>query len=148
MIINAEGLIAGKIAAYAAKQALLGEKVDIINAEKACITGSKKNLLENYAAKVKRGNPFKGPYFPTTPDRILRRTVRGMLPWKIHRGKDAYKRVMCYLGVPDGLQGKEVITLKQADIAKTKSLRYLTLAELSILLRGNPHYGKSYNGKA
>lgn len=143
MIINAEGLIAGKVAAFAAKQALLGEKVDIVNAEKAYITGSKKNLLEKYDARVKRGNPFKGPYFPTTPDRILRRTVRGMLPWKINRGKEAYKRVMCYLGVPDELHGEHMITLERADISKTKSLRYLTLAELSILLRGKPYYGKN-----
>ena len=141
MIIDAEDLIAGKIAAYAAKQALLGEQIDIVNAEKACITGSKKNLLEKYDARVKRGNPFKGPYFPTTPDRILRRTVRGMLPWKVNRGKVAYKKVMCYLGVPDALQGKETITLERADISKTKSLRYLTLAELSVLLRNKPYYG-------
>ena len=48
MIINADGLITGRLASYAAKQALLGEKVDIINSEKACITGSKPQILEKY----------------------------------------------------------------------------------------------------
>lgn len=142
MILNAEGLIVGKVATFAAKQALLGEKVEIVNAEKACITGSKKNILEKYDARVKRGNPFKGPYFPTTPDRILRRTIRGMLPWKTNRGKEAFRQVMCYLGTPDELQGKEAATLEQASIAQSKSLRSLTLAELSVLLRGKPYYGK------
>ncbi len=141
MIIDANNAIMGKIAAYAAKRALLGEKVDIVNAEKACITGSKKNILEHYDEKVKRGNPFKGPYFPKTADRILKRTIRGMLPWKFSRGQEAFKRIKCYLGVPDEFHGKDFIKLEKADIGKTKSLRYLTLEELSVLLRGKKAYG-------
>ena len=141
MIINADGLITGRLASYAAKQALLGEKVDIINSEKACITGSKPQILEKYDAKLKRGNPFKGPYFPSTPDKILKRTIRGMLPWKISRGKEAFKRVKCYIGVPERLHGKETAKIGVLDITKTKSLRYLTLEELSVLLRGKKHYG-------
>ena len=136
MIINADGLITGRLASYAAKQALLGEKVDIINSEKACITGSKPQILEKYDAKLKRGNPFKGPYFPSTPDKILKRTIRGMLPWKISRGKEAFKRVKCYIGVPERLHGKETAKVEVLDVTKTKSLRYLSLAQLSNLLRG------------
>jgi len=141
MIIDAENGIAGKIAAYAAKQVLLGQQVDIINADKACITGSKKMILAHYDAKVKRGNPFKGPYFPKTSDRILKRTIRGMLPWKVSRGQEAFKRVKCYLGVPDQFEGKEAMKVEKADIGKSKSLRHVTLEELSVLLRGKKHYG-------
>ena len=39
MIINAENLILGRMTTYAAKKALQGEEVDIVNCEKAIITG-------------------------------------------------------------------------------------------------------------
>ena len=136
MIINAENLILGRTASYVAKQALLGEEINIINSEKTVLTGKKQEILKKYEIKVERGNPFKGPYFSRTPDKILKRTIRGMLPHKQPKGKEAFKRVKCYIGIPDNLQGKQSITIKKADISKTKSLRYITLEELSRLLRG------------
>ena len=45
MIIDAKDMIVGRFATVAAKKALLGEKVDIINCESAIITGNKKNLI-------------------------------------------------------------------------------------------------------
>ena len=44
MIIDAKDLIAGRMGAFVAKQLLLGETVDIVNAEKAVISG-KKNVV-------------------------------------------------------------------------------------------------------
>ncbi len=44
MIINADNLIIGRIASFAAKKALLGEKVVIVNSEEAVMTGKKKRL--------------------------------------------------------------------------------------------------------
>ena len=49
MIINADNLVLGRMAAIAAKQALLGEDVRIVNCEKAIITGdiTQIDLLKN-----------------------------------------------------------------------------------------------------
>ena len=100
MIIDGTNLILGRLASVAAKKALLGDDIIIVNCDKVLVTGTKKNIVEIYKEKTDRGNPFKGPFFPKIPDRIVRRTIRSMLPYRKPRGREAYKRVMCYLGVP------------------------------------------------
>ena len=73
MIIDATNLIAGRLASVAAKKALLGEDVFIVNAEAALISGKKKFVAGKYDAQAKRGEPFHGPFLPKTPDRFLKR---------------------------------------------------------------------------
>ncbi len=136
MIIDASNLILGRLASYAARKVLLGEKVDIVNCEKAVITGSRANIIERYLQKVHRGIPLQGPYFPKMPDRIVRRTVRGMLPHKQAKGREAYKNVMCYIGVPAALRDKTLETIEAANIAKASTLDYLTLKEVSRQIGG------------
>ena len=46
MIIDATNIILGRLASFAAKHALLGETIEIINCENAVITGNKKRTLE------------------------------------------------------------------------------------------------------
>ena len=48
MIIDAENLVLGRLASFVAKQALLGENIDIINCEKAIVLGDKKEILNSY----------------------------------------------------------------------------------------------------
>ena len=134
MIINAENLIIGRLATYAAKQALLGEKIDIINCEKAIITGSKKDILNRYETRIKRGTPFKGPFISRTPERIVKRTIRGMLPYKKEKGKLAFKNIKCYINIPESLKDKEYKTLESANIKKIKNLKFITIGYLSKLL--------------
>lgn len=131
MIINAENLILGRLASYAAKQALLGEKVDIVNCEKAVITGSKSNVLKKYKRKRKMGDTFKGPFFPRMPDRLVRRAIRSMLPYKREKGSNAFKRVMCYISLPSEFKDKNLETIKEANIKKIKNLKYTYIKEIS-----------------
>lgn len=131
MIIDATNLIVGRLAAFAAKKALLREKVDVVNCEKAVITGDPNVSYEKLKQKIDRGAPLKGPYHPRMPDRIVRRVIRGMLPWKKTRGREAFKRVMCYIGVPEELKGKKPETIKGADVSKIPSLKYARLGDLS-----------------
>lgn len=63
MIIDANNLILGRIAAVSAKTALKGEDINIINCEKAVIVGSKQNVLERFKEKIRRGIPAKGPFY-------------------------------------------------------------------------------------
>ena len=137
MIINAENLILGRLASYAAKQALLGNKVEIVNCEKAVITGNRKNIFERYKARQSPGDVKHKPIVYKMPDMLVRRVVRGMLPWKKTRGRLAYKRVFCYIGMPESLKDKEIINLENANISKIKNLKYIHVKELSNYLGKN-----------
>ncbi|MCD6434356.1 MAG: 50S ribosomal protein L13 [Candidatus Diapherotrites archaeon] len=134
MIINAEKLVLGRLASKAAKLALKGEEVTIVNAEKAVVVGNKNTIIEKFKKRIDlspKGNPRKGPKFPRTPDRILRRAIRGMLPYKKYRGKKAYRKVKVYIGIPEELKDKEK-EFKTIEEAKYKSVKEaLTLGELS-----------------
>ncbi|MBN2368366.1 50S ribosomal protein L13 [Candidatus Woesearchaeota archaeon] len=131
IIIDASNLIVGRLATYAAKQALLGEEVKIVNSENAYISGKKQNIFDDFQNKRDRGTPMTGPYIHRRPDMILRRTIRGMLPFKKPRGKEAFKRVMCYVGIPEELKDKKAITLEYANISKLPTLKYVDLKTLS-----------------
>ncbi len=129
MLIDAKDTILGRLAAYAAKQALIGEKVDIINCELAIITGSKKDILKKYKEKTQRGHPYHGPFFPKIPDKLVRRTIRGMLPYKTKKGRDAYKNIKCYKSIPEKFKDKKSIKLPKT-LSKLKILKYLTVKDL------------------
>jgi large subunit ribosomal protein L13 len=128
--INAENLIVGRMASYAAKKALLGNNIKILNCEKAVITGNRKDILGKYTQRRQMGNPSNGPFISRMPDRFVRRAIRGMLPYKKARGKEALQRIMCYIGVPGEFKEKKMITLPSADISKTRSLRFLNVKEI------------------
>ncbi len=106
-IIDADGAVLGRLAADAAKRLLNGEELVIVNAEKAIITGSKKMIFEKYRERVDRGHRYKGPFFPKAPHMLVKRTIRGMLPWKSPRGREAFKRLKVHISVPEELEGRE-----------------------------------------
>ena len=133
MIINAKNQILGRIATFAAKQALLGQKVDIINCEQAIITGSKEGIQAKYKERRDRGDPHHGPYHSRLPDRIVRRTIRGMLPYKQERGKKAFARIMCYIGTPKEIEGK-AMQVPGADYSKLKTAQYTTIGKIAAYL--------------
>jgi len=129
-VVNADGLIVGRMASKVAKKLLNGEKVIIVNAEKAVLSGKKKGKVAEAKEFLEVGSPMRGPFHYRRPDKILRKTVRGMLPFKQPKGKMAYKRLKVFMGVPEDLKGQQMITLKEAQAAKLKG-PHLTLAELA-----------------
>ncbi len=108
VVIDASDTVLGRLASIVAKKLLLGEEIVIINAEKAIVTGSKEHVLERFMEKRERGDPIKGPFYPVRPDRVLRRAVRGMLPRKKARGREALKRLKVYIDNPENLQGEKI----------------------------------------
>ncbi len=135
MIIDAKDLIAGRMGAFAAKQLLLGETVDIVNAEKAVISGKKNVVLAKYEHKVERGTPRKGPFWPRMPHMMLKRIIRGMLPFKQAKGKAAYKRLKCYIGMPKQFEGQKQEELKQYHKSTLSQARYVTMDQISRSMR-------------
>ena len=78
IVIDAEGGVLGRVASYAAKEALKGKKVVIVNCNEALITGKRRMIFGDYKImRAKRGHSLKGPKFPKVAERIMKRTVRG-----------------------------------------------------------------------
>ena len=134
MIIDGKNLIAGRLASFAAKQALFGNDIDIINAELVMVTGSKRVVVGKQKERQARGHPYKGPFVPRREDKLLRRMIRGMLPYKQSRGMIAFKKVKCHMGVPDEFKDKPTTEVQGANITKTHTLKYIRLAEVSKLI--------------
>ena len=131
MILDGSNLVLGRLASFAAKKALEGENITIVNCENIIVSSNKEFLLQHYKSKNERGHPYHGPFFPKMPDRIVRRTIRGMLPYKQERGRKAFKKIKCYLGIPVELQNKKVDAVKLPSSSKFKTLNYLKLNEIS-----------------
>jgi large subunit ribosomal protein L13 len=136
MIIDATNAILGRMASVAAKRALLGENVNIVNCEKAVVTGNRLQVLAKFKQKFDRGIPLQGPYFPKQSDRIVRRVIRGMLPFKRSRGRIAYKKVMCYVGVPEKFASQKLEKIESADISKLTYLKYVYMSDIVRMLGG------------
>ena len=136
MIIDATNKILGRIGTFVAKKALQDEKVQIINCEKAVVTGNKGQVLAKFKQRRDRGVPLKGPYYPRTPDAIMRRSIRGMLPFKKARGRKAFKNILCYTSVPEDLRDKKTEEIKNAEIEKVPNLKYVTIEKISKYLGG------------
>jgi large subunit ribosomal protein L13 len=135
IVIDATGLIVGRLASFAAKQALLGETVDIVNCENAVISGKKSDIFQTYKELDDKGGPHWGPFRPKIADRFVRRIVRGMLPHKKPRGREAFKRVMCWLGVPDQFKNAKIVAVDGASSEKLQNTRYIKLSELMEFLK-------------
>jgi len=125
MIIDADSAILGRLASYTAKQLLLGKKVVIVNCEKAVVSGNRKNILENYLTMRK----FKKVKFPSQAEQILKRTVRGMLSYKMGRGEHAFKNLRCYNKIPDEFEKEKKIK------SATEKKDLMSLGEISNMLK-------------
>jgi large subunit ribosomal protein L13 len=134
--IDATDLVYGRLASFAAKQAMLGNKVTIFNAEQAIMTGKKETIYKKYFDRRARGQPLHGPFIPRMPDRFLRRAIRGMLPYKMPRGKEAFQRVMCYIGVPEKFKDVQLTKLPQFNIEKTNAYKFITVKQVCHWLGG------------
>jgi large subunit ribosomal protein L13 len=128
-VIDATDLILGRMCTRVAKMALNGEDVQVINCEKAVIIGKKSEIFNRFIRFTEMGVPAKGPFIHRGSDRIVRRTVRGMLPYKLPRGAEAFKRIMCYIGNPDNVEGAE--SIEDADIKKTNNIKFVTIKQVS-----------------
>lgn len=137
IVVDATGLVLGRLASTTAKSLMAGEEVKIVNAEKAIITGRKEHIFSDYGQSRARGTKERGPYFPRRPEMILKRTVRGMLPHKMRRGRDALSRLRVYVGVPRELQGMPLEQPAQAKMREANNNRYVELGDLSKRLGAN-----------
>ena len=87
IVLDATNSILGRLVTRVSKLALEGESIRIINCEKTYIVGHQTDILAKYSHRMNLGNkPNKGPFIPKRPERMVRRTIKGMLP-KNERGR-------------------------------------------------------------
>jgi large subunit ribosomal protein L13 len=140
IVVDADGLILGRLASIVARRLLCGERIAVVNAEKAIISGNRKSIVREYKEKLRIRtlvNPAKGPFHPRRPDTILRRTVRGMLPWDTKRGKEAFGRLGTFMGVPPEFKNAKMESLPLAKVERLKG-RFIRLAEVSSQIGWKP----------
>ena len=111
-VYNAEDKVLGRLASIVAKQLISATKagedtrVIIVNAEKAVVSGKRSSVMSDYRKKYELNHARKGPFFPRMPDQILKRTVRGMLPYqKNSSGRAALRALRVEIGTPTDLSG-------------------------------------------
>jgi len=131
MIIDASGMILGRLASLAATQLLAGEELHIVNAEKAIISGRKVSVCREYTEMRDKGSTENGPHYPKRPERILKRTIRGMVPHKRKRGRDAMSKLRVYVGVPSEFKGMEFERPDAAKMTRLGTGNYVELGDVS-----------------
>jgi large subunit ribosomal protein L13 len=130
-IIDATDATLGRLSTNAAKRLLKGEEIAVINSEKAIISGKKRKIKETYMQKREVGTYRKGPFYPRMPDKIVKRTIRGMIPYQKPHGRAAFKRLKCYIGIPKEFEGKKFEKIEEA---KKDPIDFITIEELSRFL--------------
>ncbi len=132
LVVDARDCILGRVASQVAERAMEGERVAIVNAEQAVITGRTEDVLETFTDRQSLGSD-SGPYYPKRPDRIFKRSVRGMLPYKQTRGQEAFERVRVYVGNP--YDDAEV--LEGTSLDRLSNIKFVQLSEISEHLGAN-----------
>ncbi len=130
-VIDATGLIVGRLASTVAHRLLSGEEINIINAEKAIVSGSPEASLSKYQVMRSKGSKEKGPYYPKRADMILRRTIRGMLPYKKARGRAALAKLRVYIGTPLQFSDSAAETLEYAHRSRLSTIKTVELQSIA-----------------
>lgn len=103
IIIDARSHLLGRLSAIVAKTLLQGQRVVVVRCEGINISGNfYRNKLKYLEYLKKRCNvkPSRGPYHFRAPSKMFIRVVRGMLPHKTARGKEAMERLKTFEGIP------------------------------------------------
>lgn len=113
-VIDATDSVLGRLSSVIARRLLQGEEIVVVNAEKAIISGDRVSVFKEYRDMRGIGSQTSGPHFPRMPDKIVTRTVRGMIPYQKPRGRKAFKRLRVFIGVPDAYVSSELERVEEA----------------------------------
>ncbi|XP_063829092.1 large ribosomal subunit protein uL13 [Ostrinia nubilalis] len=117
IVIDGRGHLLGRLAAVIAKVLLEGNKVVVVRCEQLNISGNffrNKLKFMSFLRKRCNVNPARGPFHFRAPSKILWKTVRGMIPHKTERGKDALRRLRAYDGCPPPYDSRRRVVVPAA----------------------------------
>jgi len=133
LVVDGAGCIAGRLCSNVSKLILKGNRVTIVNAEKAMLSGDRYKTIQLYKEYLEINsatNPIHGPFHPRRPDRILTKMVRGMIPKRKASGIEAFKRLRVYVSIPDQLKNSSMKSFEDSKITKPMSY-YITIGDLA-----------------
>ena len=144
VVVDARDCIVGRVASQVAQRALDGETMAVVNAERAVITGSEEDVMSVYRQRDAVGSD-QGPNYPKRPDRIFKRAVRGMVPYKKDRGREALGRLRVYVGNPyDAASSRgedggavEAEVLEDTSLDRLSNIKFVPLGTVSENLGAN-----------
>jgi large subunit ribosomal protein L13 len=132
VVVDARDCIMGRVASQVAQRALDGETVAVVNAENAVITGREEDVMETYVTRANVGSD-RGPNYPKRPDRIFKRAIRGMVPYKETKGREAFENIRVYVGNPYD----EAEVLEDTSLDRLSNIKFISLGEISENLGAN-----------
>ncbi|MDQ3848215.1 MAG: 50S ribosomal protein L13 [Thermoproteota archaeon] len=133
IVVDATKCIAGRMCSHVSKLLLEGNRVAVVNAEKAMLSGNRYktiDLYKDYLTINSVTNPIHGPFHPRRPDTIISKMVRGMIPKRKADGITAFKRLRVYIGVPDDMKNATMKSFDDSKITKPESY-YISIAEVA-----------------
>ncbi|GAB7008910.1 50S ribosomal protein L13 [Halorubrum trueperi] len=137
VVVDARDCILGRVSSEVAQRVLDGETVAVVNAERAVITGNEEATMETYHTRAELGSD-SGPYYPKRPDRIFKRAIRGMLPYKTEDGREALSNVRVYVGNPyERDEDAESVVLDGTSLDRLSNIKFTTLGDISESLGAN-----------
>ncbi|MFB6353398.1 MAG: 50S ribosomal protein L13 [Halobacteriales archaeon] len=132
-VVDGAGCILGRVASQVAERAMDGEAVAVVNAERLVVTGEEGDVVEKYRKRTELGSD-RGPHYPKRPDGIAKRAIRGMLPHKTRRGREALERVRVYVGNPYDGAGER---LEGTSLDRLSNIRFVELGDVSEQIGAN-----------
>ena len=136
VVVDARDCILGRVASNVSQRALDGERIAVVNAEQAVITGNDEDVMSVYQKRTEIGSD-QGPRYPKRPDRMFKRSIRGMLPHKRPHGREAFENVRCYVGNPYADGDTESEVLEDTSLDRLSNIKFISLGEISERLGAN-----------
>lgn len=131
--VDATGQIAGRLCSNSAKRLLSGDRVIIVNAEKCLLSGQRSDVMNTWLEYLKIASvvhPKHGPFHDRTPNGMLTRMIRGMVPRRKPKGMAAMKRLRVYVGIPEKLEKMKFSGYEDSNATKP-SAYYVQLGEIA-----------------
>ncbi|WP_415282880.1 50S ribosomal protein L13 [Candidatus Nitrososphaera sp. FF02] len=133
IVVDATNCIAGRMCSHVSKLLLQGNKVAIVNAEKAMLSGDRYAVIRQYKEHLEINsvtNPIHGPFHPRRPDTMLTKMVRGMVPKQKTTGIEAFQRLRVYIGVPEEMKASKMQSFDDSKITKPEAY-YISMGEVA-----------------
>ena len=133
IVVDATNCIAGRMCSRVSKLLLQGNRVTVVNAERAMLSGNRYKTINSYKEHLEINsvtNPIHGPFHPRRPDTIISKMVRGMIPKRKSDGIEAFKHLRVYMGVPEAMKGASMKSFDDSKISKPESY-YISIAEVA-----------------
>lgn len=127
-LIDGKGQSLGRLASFVAKEALKGEELRIFNCDRVIITGNFEATKKDFEEMRDRvGHSQKGPKHHANSEKIVKRTIRGMIPnHRTGRGKEAFGRIRCFAGIP-----KEFAEATLIELPTKRKIKYSEVKEFT-----------------